>query len=41
VFLVRLADTPAPPELAELPSIRLGADLASALAGALAELGPR
>jgi len=41
VFLVCLADTPTPPELAELPSIRLGADLASALAGALAELGPR
>jgi hypothetical protein len=40
-FLVRLADTPVPPELAELPSVRPGRDLASALAEALAQLGPR
>jgi hypothetical protein len=40
-FLVRLTDTPVPPELAELPSVRPGRDLSSALAEALAQLGPR
>jgi hypothetical protein len=37
--LVRLTDAPVPPELAELPTVRPGRDLAPALAEALAELG--